>query len=365
MEPDTDQRAASGAGLLAAAVAGPRDALAGIARSIREVQLLLLLVTALYYLVVGEQAADSRAWFLTLLAFAATVLVIPRIPFLRHESRLRLTVETVTMVIFITALIAEAGASAGSLSHLYLLPVVVAALLLGRNTTVLLLALVFTGRLLPALVSGGATSLTLPALITLFAELAPTLLVAFLTVALASHLERATRTIRTLADQDELTGLYNLRTFSRLVADRQRKMTGADLPGALLLIDVEQLCRINDSFGHEAGDRALQAVADSIRRATRPDDLCARYGGDEFVVYLAQCTAEGAELVANRVRHHVYAATQDFDYAMRRLAVGIGIATAPADDTDLRTLLRSADRAMRQDKRFRRRPEPGLAAGSA
>ncbi len=366
MAPGREAAPPASAGLINTAVAGPRDALPGIARSFREVQLLLLLVTALYYPVARDAISAPTGWFLTLLAFAATVLVIPRISLLRRQSRLRLGVETAVMVIFIAALIAKAGSSAGTLSHLFLLPVVTAALLLGRQVTVLLLGLIVAGRLLPALATDGLAALTLPALITLFAELAPTLLVAFLTMALASHLERATRTIRMLAERDELTDLYNLRSFSRLVSARQRDTTsgGARL-GILLMIDVEQLCRINDSFGHEAGDRALQAVAEGILRATRPDDICARYGGDEFVVYLVQCTEAGAELVANRIRHHVYSATQDFDYAMRRLAVSIGTAVAAGDDDDFRQLLRNADRAMRQDKQLRRRPEPGLATSSA
>jgi diguanylate cyclase (GGDEF)-like protein len=337
------------------------ESLQGIARSIREVQLLLLLVTALFYFVAREAIASSTVWFLTLLAFGIAVLASPLVPRLRREPRLRLILETAAMVLFITALIGEAGTRAGPLSHLYLLPVVTAALLLGRSATGLLLLLILAGRLLVGVLVEGTAWLALPALIGLFAELAPTLLVAFLTCTLSSDLDRATRTIRFLAERDELTGLYNLRSFSRVAGAEHTLVASEGAPSALLMIDVEQLGQINDRFGHEAGDRALQAVAAGILRATRAGDLCARYGGDEFVILLPRCGREAAEVVANRIRHDVYSGTQGFDYAMRRLAVAIGVAASPADGKDLPILFRKAVRNLHKEKQARQCRSTGLA----
>ncbi len=329
------------------------DALQGIARSIREVQLLLLLVTALFYFVAREAITSSTTWFLTLLTFGVAVLAMPLVPRLRNEPRLRLVLETVAMALFITALIAQAGESAGPLSHLYLLPVVTAALLLGRSATGLLLAMILVARLLVGVLGQGLDGLAMPALIALFAELAPTLLVAFLTSALSSDLDRATRTIRFLAERDDLTGLYNLRSFSSLAEAEHAAAGRSGAPSALLMIDVDQLGQINDRFGHEAGDRALRAVAASIQRATRAGDLCARYGGDEFVILLPRCGRAAADAVANRIRHDVFSGTQDFDYAMRRLAVTVGVAAAPEDGNELRSLFRKAVRNLRKEKQSR------------
>ncbi len=329
------------------------DALQGIARSIREVQLLLLLLTALFYFVARDAISSSTAWFLTLLAFGTAVLALPLAGRLRHQPRLRLMLETGGMALFITALIAQAGASAAPLSHLYLLPVVIAALLLGRQATIMLLALILAARLLVAAYLHAPLGLGMPVFIGLFAELAPTLLVAFLTGALSSDLERATRTIHYLAERDELTGLYNLRSFSRLAEAEHAAAGRSGSPSALLMVDVEQLGQINDRFGHEAGDRALRAVAASIQRATREGDICARYGGDEFVILLPLCGRAAADAVAARIRHDVFAGTQDFDYAMRRLAVTVGVAAAPGDGHELRSLFRKAVRNLRKEKQGR------------
>lgn len=253
---------------------------------------------------------------------------------------------------------------AGPLSHLYLLPVVTTALLLGRRDTGLLLLSILIGRLLVGVLLRDTDWLTLPPLIELFAEMAPTLLVAFLTCALSSDLAQATRTIRFLGERDELTGLYNLRTFSKLAEVEYSQAERDSAPSALLMVDIEQLARINDRFGHEAGDRALQAVAAGISRAIRDGDLCARYGGDEFVILLPRCGRAAADVVANRIRHDVFSGTQDFDYAMRRLAVAIGVAAAPEDGHELRILFRKAVRNLRKEKQARQTRAPDDMAPS-
>ncbi len=104
---------------------------------------------------------------------------------------------------------------------------------------------------------------------------------------------------------DELTGLYNRRWLKNTL---QRQMDRAGInkePLSLIMIDVDHFKKINDEFGHLAGDRVLQVVAKVIMNDVRPTDLVARYGGEEFIVVLPDTAIIGARLVAERLREAV------------------------------------------------------------
>jgi diguanylate cyclase (GGDEF)-like protein len=98
------------------------------------------------------------------------------------------------------------------------------------------------------------------------------------------------------------TGLYNLRHFRTALAQELGRAERFDRSVALLMIDVDHLREINTARGHLAGDRALKAVADSLRATTREYDVAARFGGDEFCVLLPETELEGALVVAERMR---------------------------------------------------------------
>jgi diguanylate cyclase (GGDEF)-like protein len=330
--------------------ADPRwQALRGVARSVAEVHGLLLLLTLLYYVVARDSIAHPTAWLLVLVTYGSLTLLCRGLGTLEERPRLRLGVEAVVMVVFLTVLLSLTVGDPGPVVHLYLLPVVLTALVLGRGPTVALLGLVVLGRVAVGVAGQGTDWLSAATLVVLFTELSPTLLVAFLTSAIATDLGVVTGKLRTLTERDPLTGLLNLAAFSALLAAVHRRLSPAD-SYAVLMVDLDNLKDINNRFGYEAGDRALRAVADAVRRATRDSDACARFGSDEFVVYLPGGTRDTADLVANRIRHNVYAATQDFDYAMRRLSVGIGIAIHAEDGRDPRALLQAAARALLQDR---------------
>ena len=116
-----------------------------------------------------------------------------------------------------------------------------------------------------------------------------------------AHLERQSRT-------DELTGLLNRRGFreevQRLEAFflRERRDKKAEIPSALLALDLDGFKEVNDTCGHAGGDRCLQLIAQHIRRLLRESDVVARVGGDEFSVFLSQDDERGAVIVAEKVR---------------------------------------------------------------
>lgn len=101
-----------------------------------------------------------------------------------------------------------------------------------------------------------------------------------------------------LASTDSLTGLYNRRQFDL-------DLPGASLASFLLLLDLDHFKRINDTYGHAAGDRVLIALAEVLRRSVRPADRVYRLGGEEFAVVLHDCHPDAAPLVSDRVRQRV------------------------------------------------------------
>ena len=101
---------------------------------------------------------------------------------------------------------------------------------------------------------------------------------------------------------DPLTGLYNRRHMENRLHEEVARAARHQEPVALLLIDLDGLKRINDLHGHEAGDIALKAVADSLRKGCRISDVAARFGGDEFAVLAPLTAAPEALKVAERIR---------------------------------------------------------------
>ena len=108
-----------------------------------------------------------------------------------------------------------------------------------------------------------------------------------------------------LSTTDPLTGLANRRRLRAAFADELNRAARYETPLALLLVDLDRLKDINDRHGHADGDRALQLVAEALRRTCRATDLAARYGGDEFVVLAVNTPATEARILALRIRDSV------------------------------------------------------------
>lgn len=148
------------------------------------------------------------------------------------------------------------------------------------------------------------------------------------------------------ATHDTLTGLFNRWQFNQRLEQGVAEAARHGRPMTLLLIDLDDFKTINDSYGHAAGDKALQEVARRLKGCLRASDTLARLGGDEFTVLLTHLAQPGdARLVAQKLLE-VLQQPFEVNGADVSLAGSVGMACLPGDATDAATLLRYADIAM-------------------
>jgi diguanylate cyclase (GGDEF)-like protein len=228
----------------------------------------------------------------------------------------------------------------------YLLPVITSALTLGKTATLFVVAaiglcyLALGGDFSPALLT------SLPFVGSFFAQLAPVLLVGYITTMFSADIRYGLARAKLLSETDELTGLLNVRGFAlsanRLFAQAARHGRAA----ALLMIDSDHLKSVNDAHGHAAGNQLLRELARAIQAELRFTDLAARYGGDEFIVLLPDTPAKGALEVAERIRNRIAATPLPINGTAITASVSIGIACYPEDGGTLDSLAAHADGAL-------------------
>lgn len=147
------------------------------------------------------------------------------------------------------------------------------------------------------------------------------------------------------ASEDALTGLDNRRRFEQDLAKAMARSQRDRTTGALLILDIDDFKRVNDSQGHPAGDRLIQEVAEVLRRRTRRSDNLARLGGDEFAVILPRCSREEAQIAAEAIAREVreYRSGEEGE----PVTVSVGVATFGDDPrTSAATVFSEADTAM-------------------
>ncbi len=157
-------------------------------------------------------------------------------------------------------------------------------------------------------------------------------------------------TLREQALTDHKTGLLNSRGIDQPARNELARARRLGRPLSVLLCDVDDLREINNTLGHLEGDATLAAVASVFRAELRTYDLCARFGGDEFLVVLPETDEEGAIAVARRIQARLAShplATRDGGL---ELGISIGVGSLQEGEQDLGTLLERADAAMYAEK---------------
>ncbi|KXF81743.1 GGDEF domain-containing protein [Enterovibrio coralii] len=150
------------------------------------------------------------------------------------------------------------------------------------------------------------------------------------------------------ATLDPLTGVYNRRMLLTLAKRDFENTRTKSRPYSVLLMDLDRFKRVNDRYGHFAGDMVLKAFTTAVQSALRKSDIFGRYGGEEFILFLPKCSAEQARMVAERIMENV----RELEVRLEGLAkpievtTSIGISTSLSKDDNFSSLLEKADLAL-------------------
>lgn len=335
-----------------------QEELRGISRTVAEIHWLLLILVLLYLIFGGarDDAEASAAISAGLFFYAALVMSFRYANFYRHETRWKIALEASGMVAFITWVLWYTDGLVSPLLNAYLLPVITSALTLGKVFTLLVVALIGACYIF---LGGGLSPEEIASLRfvgSFFAQLAPVLLVGYITTMFSADIRYGLARAKLLSETDELTGLLNVRGFAlsanRLFAQAARHARAT----SVLMIDSDNLKAVNDSHGHAAGNELLRQLAKAIQAELRFTDVAARYGGDEFIVLLPDTPATGAMEVAERIRTRIAGSPLRTNGSSIPASVSIGIACYPEDGGTLDALAAHADGALyaaKQDGRNR------------
>ena len=162
-------------------------------------------------------------------------------------------------------------------------------------------------------------------------------------------------TLREQALTDHKTGLLNSRGIDQPARAEFARARRLGRPLSVLLCDVDDLREINNRHGHLEGDAALAVVAAAFRAELRAYDLCARFGGDEFLVVLPETDEEEAVTVARRIQAWLEENPLPTSEGMLAVGISIGVGSMHDDDPEIGTMLARADAAMYAEKRAGRR----------
>lgn len=327
-----------------------QEELRGVSRTVAEIHWLLVILVLLYVIFAKPGPDSEPAISAALFFYAAFVMGFRYANLFREETRWKIALETWAMIAVITWVVWFSGKLASPLLNAYLLAVITSSLTLGKLTTLSEVALIAACYVYLA----GGTSLDKLASLAfvgdLAAQLAPVLLVAYITTLFSADIRYGLARAKLLSETDELTGLFNRRGFAiaanRLFAQAVRY----ERPASVLMLDSDSLKAVNDEHGHDAGNRLLRQIAAAIRAELRYTDVSARYGGDEFVVLLPETPLKGALEVAERIRTAVSSTPLEAGGARIASSVSIGVACFPGDGHSLDALANRADHALYQAK---------------
>jgi diguanylate cyclase (GGDEF)-like protein len=267
--------------------------------------------------------------------------------FSRRYSQFKTFIDLIAFLAFIVAVSWYTGKLSSPFMSLLYLVLMGAALTQGRRITYLMAGLAITSYILLASVDFREVNYYLTHILELF----PYMLIAHLGALLADETESARQEVERLSLTDDVTGLNNMRNFFML-ADVQEKMAKRyERTFVICMIDADGLKKINDLYGHFAGTELIRQMAVMITGNIRTSDICARYGGDEFVIMFNETTKKEVTAAVERLIADMAANAFIFEGSVLSSTISAGLAGFPEDGPDVKIVTAKADQALYASKR--------------
>jgi len=156
--------------------------------------------------------------------------------------------------------------------------------------------------------------------------------------------------LKTASRVDGLTGLYNRRYWQERFDEMHKLCVRREKPSTALMLDIDHFKRINDTYGHQAGDKVIKMLAALIKRCVRETDLAGRYGGEEFAIILNDSSVEDAKIVAERIRQLAQRLVVEHEGESISFTVSLGLAQFSPDFKGAMAWLECADQALYEAK---------------
>lgn len=166
----------------------------------------------------------------------------------------------------------------------------------------------------------------------------------------AYELEQAKKELTVEATTDALSQLYNRRYFTEIASHIFQKTTMQRQNLSLLMIDIDKFKEVNDTYGHDIGDKAIVCCADIFKKLARSSDIVTRYGGEEFIILLPATALKDALVFAERVRSKIETQMQCQDFDTLKLTVSIGVTQMVTEDKAIEDLVKRSDEALYKAK---------------
>ena len=179
----------------------------------------------------------------------------------------------------------------------------------------------------------------------------PTLEVLASHVAVSLSNARMLKRLEELATTDGMTGLMNKRALTETAVQKVRSAKRFQKPLAAMVCDLDHFKKVNDTYGHDVGDVVIKGFGEVLKRVKRDTDVVGRFGGEEFVIVCEETDAEGAVLLAERVRSELEATSFHTELGTLSVTCSVGVATFPQAGSDWETLFKSTDEALYASKR--------------